>query len=547
MDEDDSGSSYLNSPNDRDSTSGKAESPKVSARRESKKPKKAAAKSKSPRKVQKKGSPRKASPSERSKSPRSRGIRKDPSGLEIITDEDEVLSNLPIYRSESEDEVLPVPKTGSLARSKYSQRPTSPRATRVKLPPPPGTKKTSKIKTAAKKVDTFLTEDVGRPIANSFTESKNKIKSKGIDKFLTEDVGKPIANSFTELGNKIKSKEVGVIASHESLGEMIDGTLSVAKETVIALKVPTVVKGSKTPEENRALENLRSFIKNNQSRTENRDERIEKNIGNKDKNINENKEISRNKEILRNKEERENEIEESPRDTEDIESPRYRSQENTRIRDQNLNEIDESPRTRGQRTSIQKREKTRKLPAKTLVTSEELDNKIKDALYPSFVQRAPDSDNLLELGWSNGWAVKAVDNIYTRLGEMPDEVVREEGGYAVWKNIKGLNEIRVSDKLNIHLYPVPHLDLITGRYNKPLNISEEFESDLSDEIKVNNKITTISTSSWPRLVGILSTLVTLSQKPVSIFKASRIMEGRIEQANVSDDILSILENYIQNN
>lgn len=475
-----------------------------------------------------------------SSSPRSKRVTKDPSGLEIISDKGKVASNLPKYRSESEEDIIPVPKTKYLARSKSPRkaaRPSSPRnANKVLVPPPPGSKK--KLSDPNQKKE----------------KAAAKIKQFGqkVDTFLTEDVGKPVSNAFGELANKIKNNEEGVVAGSTT------ETIEVAKQALVALGAPSnkvskekVLGESK---ENKVLENLRSFVKDNEGKNTQEDN---------------SEEFEQEKVSLSPRKSEEEIIEETPRTfREDItEEPQLSNRQRTSRRSEktlsnqdNLSRPIESRNTRisrpvePQNNTIKKSKKpSARLASGTDPKAKllELNNKIKEVLLPGFVDKFPDTDNLLELTWANSWAIKAVDDVYSRVKEMPDEVIKDEGGYVSWKNVKGFDEIKVSDKLSIDLYPVPHLDLITGYYSKSLNIPKDYEEDLSGDVGQNNEITVISTNSWTRLIALLSTLITIStlinsDKSVSLFKASRILESRVDEADNSDKILSLLEDYVEN-
>jgi hypothetical protein len=471
--------------------------------------------------------------SPRSRSPR-KATTKDPSGLEITTDEEEVLSNLPKYEIPDEENIITVPKSGTLAKSRSprksaassSQRTnSSPRsANKVKVPLPPGSKKLAKKK-------------------NISDSEKGKTGEK-VDIFLTEKVGKPIGEKFTEISDKIKARNSEAGIESRAIEEEVS-EINISKETDKALTafggsivniIPKEKAGNKDGD---VLEGLRSFVKENKETQEIPKFRTRKFLD-------EENESPRSRQGTRGSREFEETIKESE---EESPRPRKTRTENNRDKESEDEDLKLDSRIRnGILTSKESAERKEERKSSNKRNKEqELDTKIKDALLPDFLERALDTDNLLELTWTNPWAIRAVDIIYSHIGDLPTKIIREEGGYVSWQNIKGFDEVRVSDKLAVHLYPTPHLDIVTGFYSKPLKLDKDIEHNLSDDIHHDNDILVISTSSWARLISILSTLITISNKPISLFKAFRILESRVEEANNSEEILGILEDYVENN
>ena len=205
--------------------------------------------------------------------PKTKSLRKskasaklDPSGLEINANEDEVLSNLPKYKLADERDIIKVSESAVLARSKSprrtgaSQENISPRSSatrssrspsRIKVPPPPGTKK------AAQK-----------------GKAKAKSTGKKVDEFLTDKVGAPIGNTVTGLSDKIKARnaETGVVSVASNVD---DALVAIVSDTTKAFGIPNprnseLPRGSlnlrdselpKSSGNNRVLEGLRSFVK----------------------------------------------------------------------------------------------------------------------------------------------------------------------------------------------------------------------------------------------------------------------------------------------
>lgn len=130
----------------------------------------------------------------------------------------------------------------------------------------------------------------------------------------------------------------------------------------------------------------------------------------------------------------------------------------------------------------------------------------------------------------------------------PDEFKPEKGGKAVWKDVGRFKKIMVSDRPHLHLFPVPHADVVNLEYELPLDARTAKKlHKFTDEAVYNpaSQSLWISTTNFASGVVLLAIIRLFAAGKLSCVEAHDALKYWRTAANENHEFYNNIVDYVQ--